>query len=286
MRLNEPVTAAWWQAFSESVKNAPDAPAVESALTALLERAQLSNPRVACDHVAWARRLARCVSGPLAPLEALGELATHDLYLAQACLESNPAALERFEALLQGQRGVLAAMGDAAFVDEVQQMLREKLLVAPARLDGYSGRGNLQTWLKVAALNAAYSARRAQTPEESIDDLAILDVPDLGDWPETALTREELRRRFQRSLTSAMAQLDRRERAVLRQHYLDGLTLEELGRYHGVHRATVARWVAQAKQSLLAHMEGLHSEDVTGVWGLVKSRISLSIRELLETKDH
>ncbi len=37
----------------------------------------------------------------------------------------------------------------------------------------------------------------------------------------------------------------------MRQHYLDGLTLDELATLYGTHRATAARWLAAARQALL-----------------------------------
>ncbi len=50
---------------------------------------------------------------------------------------------------------------------------------------------------------------------------------------------------------AALETLTARDRNLLRQHYLHGATIDELGALHGVHRATAARWIADIRELLL-----------------------------------
>jgi RNA polymerase sigma-70 factor, ECF subfamily len=54
------------------------------------------------------------------------------------------------------------------------------------------------------------------------------------------------------ALRYAFAALSPRERNLLRMHHLHELTVDELAPSLGVHRATVARWIAAAREHLLA----------------------------------
>src|SRR5262249_26465617 len=57
---------------------------------------------------------------------------------------------------------------DPAFLDEVRQALRVRLLVAPEggrpRIADYAGRGPLRAWVGVAALRVALNLKRAAAP--------------------------------------------------------------------------------------------------------------------------
>jgi RNA polymerase sigma-70 factor (ECF subfamily) len=61
----------------------------------------------------------------------------------------------------------------------------------------------------------------------------------------------EERRVYRDAFTAALATLTPRERNLLRQHYLHGATVDELGALYNVHRATPARWIAQIRETLL-----------------------------------
>lgn len=50
---------------------------------------------------------------------------------------------------------------------------------------------------------------------------------------------------------NAVDALDAQARALLYYHYIDGLSIDQLGPLYGVHRATVACWLAQARERIL-----------------------------------
>ena len=62
---------------------------------------------------------------------------------------------------------------------------------------------------------------------------------------------------------------------------LDHLTLDQLALYHRVHRATVARWLAQARSALIAHLENELDGALSSVMAELHSRTSLSLHRLL-----
>jgi RNA polymerase sigma-70 factor, ECF subfamily len=211
----------------------------------------------------------------------LAELFLPDLFLAAACEAHDPAALRRFDQLLVALRPVAESFGVPG--DEAIQQARVKLVVGDGRLSEYGGRSALTHWLKATVVNLALSLRRAQHHASSIDDpdLGILELPDVAEWAEETLSREQARQVLKAGLRRAMAKLSRTSRSLLRQHYLDAVTLETLAGYHGVHRATIARWIAEAKESLLGHLEAELHGQLDSLLGQVRSRATLGLRSLL-----
>jgi RNA polymerase sigma-70 factor, ECF subfamily len=219
-------------------------------------------------HAHWA---ARGVVADLAAFELhLGERAAlvepalrdrmhvDDLCLAFACSSGDRAALAVFEAELIPvmQRAVARMSLPAGACDDVLGALREKLFVAahgraPLIAD-YSGRGHIAAWLRSLAAHAALKVRRAQHREVGLaeaDDLRIAD-------PELAQLRGADAAAFRAAFGKAFAQLTREQRTLLRQHFLDGLTFESLGRMYGVHVSTAWRRLEAARTALVAEVRG------------------------------
>jgi RNA polymerase sigma-70 factor, ECF subfamily len=90
------------------------------------------------------------------------------------------------------------------------------------------------------------------------------------------------------ALRDALASVSPRARTLLRLHYLDGLTVDDLGRMYGVHRATAARWVAAARETVFDETRqrieaglGLGEESAADVVRLVQSQLAVSFHRLL-----
>jgi RNA polymerase sigma-70 factor (ECF subfamily) len=225
-------------------------------LEALLGRvlAAARRPGVALDDEVFAAYLgARATADDLDADLATLHLA--DLWLACACAAGLPAALAALDRLLAGDAAPAARAVDvsAAFVDEVLQGRRRRLLVAeagaPPRIASYSGSGPLSAWLRVAATRTALSLKRAGRREVPLDELPLLDA---ARGPESGVARADGERRFRAALARAMAALAPRPRGLLQLYHLDGLGVEELGRLHGVHASTISRWLQAARDSVLA----------------------------------
>jgi RNA polymerase sigma-70 factor (ECF subfamily) len=89
-------------------------------------------------------------------------------------------------------------------------------------------------------------------------------------------------------LRSALARLDARSRALLRYQLIDGWSIDQVGKLYGVHRATAARWLADARQVLgdairseLATRLQISTHEVDSIVRLVQSRVDMSLDRLL-----
>ncbi|MFO0710742.1 MAG: sigma-70 family RNA polymerase sigma factor [Sandaracinus sp.] len=174
------------------------------------------------------------------------------------------------------------------------QSLRTALLVGDGasgpRLLGYTGRGDLARFVKVAAtrtwLNAKRGVRReVQDEDRLLEEQAPVDGELHG-------MKEAYSAAFRVAFKAALATLEPSERNLLRQHYLDGLTMEHIGTLHGVHRVTVHRWIDRARATLaeqtrarMAGALGLRDVEVQSVLRLIQSRLDVSLRSQLDWRE-
>lgn len=218
-----------------------------------------------------------------------------DVYLAAACAAGDPVAVGRVDAMLPGVvRPALARLGlPASDDDEIVQRVRVALMVADARgargIAGYSGRGDLRAYLRAVAVRLALRRiEREAGPSAADEDDVLAMLPAADDSPELRLLKERCRGELRAAFGEALAALSPRERTVLRQHHVDGLTIDQLARLHGVHRATCARWIEAARASLLRRVRrhlrqalGFEERELDSLIGLVRSQLDLSISRLL-----
>jgi RNA polymerase sigma-70 factor, ECF subfamily len=226
-------------------------------------------------------------------------LARHgaDLYLACGCAGGDTRALRLFddEILVPAARAVRSIDDAPAFADEVCQRLRASLLVgdgdARARIVDYAGRGPLRAWVGVAAVRHALMLRRGQQRQREVssddDWTGKLSQASTGN-PELDLVKKEHAAAFGAALRDAAAALDLRLRAVMRMHFVDGLSIDEIGAAYGVHRATAARWIQRARDELfagtrtrLAERLALSPSELDRVTALVQSQLDVSLSTLL-----
>jgi RNA polymerase sigma-70 factor (ECF subfamily) len=180
-----------------------------------------------------------------------------DLYLACACAAGDPQAIAALDRDLISIIRAAAQCIDRAphFVDEVSQVVRERLLIAnegnEPRIADYAGKGPLRAWVRIAALRMAMNMLRDRKRDLLVDDEAFFDVLGAGTDVHTKQARLLYGQACSDALRAAFAKLTARERNLLRMHHLDGLTVDELAPMFRVHRATVARWIATAREHLL-----------------------------------
>jgi RNA polymerase sigma-70 factor (ECF subfamily) len=232
--------------------------------------------------------LARLNSGIL-DAAALAEFAPEDFYLACAALKGVPAAIAQVETLLAQQ---FAALGhfrlSSATLEDIRVTMLSNLVVespdSPARLERYSGTGPLAGWLRVAATREVLTwMRRNQRPATPDDESLLGNLETPSEAPELAHLKDKYRGQFAAAFRQAIGQLEVRQRNLLRQHYLDELSLEELADMYKVHRATAARWLAAARATLLEKTRdeisrslGLPRLEVDSLMRVVQSRLDLS----------
>jgi RNA polymerase sigma-70 factor (ECF subfamily) len=272
---------------------------VDPVLAAELERlAEEAQARWAGSFVVEPRAFAAYLTARLAPdaQDAAGRRShAADLYLACGCALRIPEAVRIFEAMLSGE--VAAALRhmrlQPSAIDEVCQMTREKLLVGAAghapRIAEYAGRGTLRGWTRVVITRTALNALRDQKREVPLEE-ALLDqrAPDTRD-PELLCLRDRFGIALDRALECAMGRLTDDERLLLRQRFVDGLTTEQLARFHRRHRITMVRRLHGVLRALRARTEALLASDVgcghstaVSIVNLALSQAHLSIRRYLE----
>jgi RNA polymerase sigma-70 factor, ECF subfamily len=180
-------------------------------------------------------------------------------------------------------------------VDEVQQRLREVLLMGSAagggapKLAEYSGKGALGGWLRVSAVRMALNQIRdartsgASTTEPVTEDLAV------GGDPELAFVKGRASELLGDAFRRVVADLDPQERAMLRLHYIDGLTMDRLSTLYKTPRSTVARRIAEVRQAILASTEALLREEqrlspsaAASVLREAKRQINVTMSRLLQ----
>lgn len=193
-----------------------------------------------------------------------------DLYLACACSEGNPRALAEFDRQYIGcVRDAIARIDRSYdFIAEVQQILRERLLVGPgAKIRDYRGIGPLVSWVRTAAVRTALNLRRSGNQE--IRQGASLEPFQPMLDPELALLKQEYAPEIDLALRRALDRLEPKERLLLHFYYVDGLTLAKIAALEHVGTTTVFRRLNAASRKVLA---GLRDDLAT--------RLRLSTRSL------
>jgi RNA polymerase sigma-70 factor (ECF subfamily) len=213
------------------------------------------------------------------------------LSLAAACTAGDDAAIAAFrDAVFPVIRPALAKLGlSDTTIDEAEQRVLVMILVGdPDRpaIAVYSGRGRLKSWVRSIAVRTA--RRLAGITEGGTDGQDELDrLTDNVHDPELALLRERHRDQVRSALAHALTDLSDRKRTVLRQYYIDGLTIDQLAALYKVDRATTARWVISARSAVLEGTRerlratlGANNEEVESILRLVRSDLDLSLRLL------
>lgn len=266
---------------------AADPAVLEPALEAFLSGAQGEHRGATAPESLLPYVAARCPAGCDVAAQ-VSALHAADLALACASLRGDRAALQSLEdRYLCRLAGELRRSGlPADVIEDGLQACRERLLVgSPARaprLADYNGTSPLWSWLRVVALREALQILRKGRRETSLP-AAILDVVAPESDPELACLKQTLRAAFRDAFARAVASLSAQERSVLRQHFVYGLTIDQIGALHEVHRATAARWLQRIRDLLLVRTREdligrlrLSDTEFEGVLSLVRSQLDLS----------
>jgi RNA polymerase sigma-70 factor (ECF subfamily) len=213
-----------------------------------------------------------------------------ELYIAYACAAGVAGAIEAFERTFMSRvNNYLARMNPTdAFMDDVRQTMREKLFVGAApKISDYSGRGSLDGWLRTIALRLALNATtRGATRKAEPDPMAQLRID-----PEIDMIKERYKAQFTRAFERSLSSLTSEHRTLLRMHFVEGITLDQLAAVFHVHRGTVARRIAAARRAildetrqLLASELALSPDECNSLVGLLRSRLDLSIATWLKAE--
>jgi RNA polymerase sigma-70 factor, ECF subfamily len=185
------------------------------------------------------------------------DLHHEDLAWAGALARGDRDALARYEReiapVIAAQLGSRGHSADD--IDELQQVLRERMFVgtgtaAPA-IGSYAGRGPLKAWVLVTAIREAVKRRQRAAREPAVEDDALIALAEkAASEPPASVERARYREAFRAAFRTALAALSPRDRTLLRHSAIDGLTIDQIGALHGVHRATAARWLDRARDAV------------------------------------
>jgi RNA polymerase sigma-70 factor (ECF subfamily) len=264
----------------------------DTALRDVIGAAQRTCPTFHVSPDVFAAYLRERLPPDLPPPIALRRMHTSDLYLACACAHGDPDAIAVFDDHCLGRLDrALSRIGIGRdMIAEVKQEIRYRVLVGDgghAEIVDFSGRGDLRGWVRVMATRQALRrqchARRELTMED--DELWQRLVP--PESPELDRRKELYRHEFKRAFETALRALPDREQTLLRQHYVDGATLDELALLYRMHRSTVARLLGRAREMVLAATRDrlmsqleVPSQEVDSILRMIWSRIEISLRAL------
>jgi len=269
---------------------------LEAMMVEVIDSAQRAFPDILLAPEIFVAYLFERIPVDSPPLVALRHMHTVDLYLACACGRGDINAFAAFEArCMRRLDRVLLKMDIGADASaDVKQEIRARLLAGDggrARIRDFSGRGDLRGWVRVIAVRLALQHQlwaRRETPLEEDERLLQLAAPDNhGSDHRTRIYRQEFKRAFE----AALRLLPDRMRTLLRQHYVDALSIDEIGVLYRVHRSTAARLLARSRLLLLeatrARMMsrlGVQPPDLDSIMRMIRSQLEISLRVLLRSR--
>jgi RNA polymerase sigma-70 factor (ECF subfamily) len=211
-----------------------------------------------------------------------------ELYIACACAAGDAAAILAVEAryfacIAGGVRRLRLPEDDA---HEVAQTLRQRLFVggtARAGVIEYAGSGRLGGLVQVAATRIALNLLRGR---RRIADEIVADAPTAAS--DAVYAKAEYRDAIKRAIEEAAATLAPRDRTLLRLHLVERSSIDDVAALYRVHRATAARWIAAAREALVARTQKrfletvrLDARDDLGLASFVESQLTLSLQRIL-----
>lgn len=266
-----------------------DVEGLDAAVAELLAHAHAAWPRLVVRDAAFLQWLAPRLADLAGPT-ALAQLRIDALVLAWACAAGDAVAVATFEREHGPDIDVAISRlhVPAAMVDDVRQRVLARLFAGPApKIASYSGKGELGHWVRTVAVRVAVSSQRGRAPLDRVVATPSA-VPDSPRDPELDWLRRQYQTEFTKAFAAALGGLAEDDRAMLRFKFLDGLTLDDLARLYGVHRATVARRLASLREDLVrATREQLggplrvRRQDLESLVRLVRSDFELSLSRLL-----
>jgi RNA polymerase sigma-70 factor (ECF subfamily) len=274
----------------------PPAALVEQ-LAGAIEHARQSWPGVRIDPALWCRYLAARLPPPAELPRMLPRLSVDELYLCCACAAGEPRAVaafqQRYLPLIDG--ALLKLRLGPGLREEVRQQLAMRLLVAdegtPPLLAGYAGTGKLGSWLRVVTARVARRAleqekRVVLSEDDRLEQELVAGQPDAELRHLKAAYREAFRHAFRHALGS----LRPREITLLRQRFVDGLSLERIGAVYRVHHTTARRWLEKTRLLLLqrtvealAERLQISKQECSTIIRLIQSDMDLTLHTLLKS---
>ena len=273
----------------ESAARLAKGPELEAWLADVIARARAGAAKVKLAPERFAEFLGGKLKGPDPRAEA-EQLRLPELYLAAAALAQDPEAIRELDALIRlwVEREVQKVRAPS-LLDDALNEVRALVLVGqgtPPAIGQYGGRGELGAWIRVVAVREVLRLHKKGTPEREHGSPGELEaLASSADDPELGFLRGHYRDAFRTAFRAAVASLEPRDRNLLRQSFLDGLSIDELAELYHVHRATAARWLVKAREALaeatrarIREQIRVGSGELESILALVGSKLEISMR--------
>lgn len=232
---------------------------------------------------------------PTTSTEALTDVAAHDdVTWVRRALDGDASAVTYISQLIDAAAKRVCHSARGIEPDEIAQRVRERLFTPDRsghlRLATFQGGAALASWLRVVAARVVVDVAR-RTQAQPVGDDIIDRLPGLADDPELALVKQQDVLAFRAAFHAALADLPTRQRNLLRQSLVHGLSIDQLGSLYRVHRATAARWLEQARTQLrdgtIAQLTaaGVATESIASLLRVLQSRIDVSAHRALAMPD-
>jgi RNA polymerase sigma-70 factor (ECF subfamily) len=144
---------------------------------------------------------------------------------------------------------------------------------------------------RTVATRAAVSRLRKK-PQAHVDDEVLAALPTPDDGPEEQHFRAKYKVELKAAFEEAMASLTPQQRNVLRHHYVDSLSIDEIGALYGVHRTTAFRWPETARATLAKRTQAGFAKrvraspsEMQSIVRLLQSNIELSLQRVLSADE-
>jgi len=282
--------------FVAVVPHSESVPDLAARLDALYATGRAAWPGLALMPEAFARHLGAVTRSESDVGAALDAMRPADFYIAAACAFRVAGAETAFAKKYLGKIPAYVASIDPspAFGDEVTQELSTRLFVPEpggvAKIALYTGRGAVEGFLRSTAANIARNLKRAPamdrlgTTQENREPARDLD-------PEVLLLKKRFAAEFDQAFAATVAQLTSDERKVLKLHYLNGLSIDDVGTACNVSRATAARWLAKARTRIIqltyksfATAAGPSSASPESMLALIKSELGAAVAKSFDSQ--
>jgi len=245
-------------------------------------------PAVQLDDAA----LRALLAGREIPADLADERAA-EVYLASACARGDAGAISTLrDRYLVRVEGSLRRGRSPALVEEALLQLLGTIFVArpgqSPEIGDFTGSGPLGAWLRIVALRILMRLERKQRqPPELARAAAAMPTPES---PEVAYLRRKYSAALQDALGEAWKTMSSENQVLLRLRYNDGRGIDDIAKVENIHRATAARRVRKAEESLIDEARrilsaklGASEPDVNSVLQLVRSQLQISVGRIFKS---
>ena len=170
--------------------------------------------------------------------------ATSDEMLLESIATGEKAAMHVLYARhnVRVYRFILRIIGDTSVAED---LVSQVFLDVWRTAGQFEGRSQVSTWMLAIARFKALTALRNRRHED-IDQEEVLQIPDAGDTPETAMDRSQTAL----TLRDAISQLSPAHREIIDLVYYHEKSVEEVGQIIGIPQATVKTRMFYARKHL------------------------------------